>query len=754
MLEVERAKRVVKKRLILLLFISVIFSLFVVYAQDLSKEIVYNDSTDSTPNEEVEVYTLPLTATESFIASSSKKYIALCDCSVITDTIKVTNNGDVTSHYVIKKSGTGADFASYTPISFVVEPSQTQEIKTFISAPCDIEGEFDLVTYFETLFGLKKKLSQQIKVNKCKAFNAYTAHNSYKNLPCTPTIYKIKINNQRNFIETFDISMDIPADYYALSEKSVLIPPGKEKEIYAYVKLPCDYSSAYHFNIFIKARQSSGKKSMPLYLEIDKSGYNFFTEINPPIQLVVNKTKTYAFTPTAERNFEFCENTVQMFPVRITNPAHFSNTYKISGEGFKFSGNEVTINPKNKQIINAFFYTKDKEGNHSYKIKVTSKGGLETTIPLKINVKDCIKKPSIYIPKKAVIVFIILILMLVALLVFFLMIAFMPRKKGLYEELEEYTLEEKKDEKEEIKEIEEEKEKIKEEKEKIKEEKERKVKEKKEAKKEIKELEELAKKPQRPLWWIWIFAVFVIAVLLGCFVFYHFNYKEKILDKASLFYDYAKNEYYACKDWFKDKLNLLEDKVDKVLEEQQKETENEKTAETTMINETGLKTGLEEKDKIIVEEKKQQEVVYDPTAYMTQKEIDFMYRTWDEDTTLVIDLNEVFLDKENDKLSFSNTPVPYIDVEYEDGRAYLTPHKDWNGNGTVVFIASDGKGGTASTPEIMLKVEEMPEWLQWTKEHLWYVIAAGCLVILLAIILISYGISRRKPKRLILKRKK
>ncbi len=75
-----------------------------------------------------------------------------------------------------------------------------------------------------------------------------------------------------------------------------------------------------------------------------------------------------------------------------------------------------------------------------------------------------------------------------------------------------------------------------------------------------------------------------------------------------------------------------------------------------------------------------------------------------ENAAYALDLNTYFADPDGDALVYSATPGEHLAATVTDASASLTPEKDWTGETNIVFAATDGKGGTVSSPAILVRV--------------------------------------------------
>lgn len=118
-------------------------------------------------------------------------------------------------------------------------------------------------------------------------------------------------------------------------------------------------------------------------------------------------------------------------------------------------------------------------------------------------------------------------------------------------------------------------------------------------------------------------------------------------------------------------------------------------------------------------------------------------QVWNEDTALTLNLGTYFADPDGDSLSYAYTPVTHIVVTITDNTATLTPEKDWHGTSSIIFTATDGKGGKVSSNNVALTVTDVPEPTFWSNlraglEHYAGYILAGIIILVVLIALLEY----------------
>jgi hypothetical protein len=769
----------IKKRQLLsvILFILLVFLPFA-YAETTSETNLIDSSYTTKENfvtgsgHEVAVLVSGSMPTyDDFNAYAINKKQSICTCDDFSYTIHVINTGTVNTNYNLKKSGDASKYVTFVPSLFVLAPGESIDVEVFGSVSCDssLIGEYALDTYFETSSGLKKVLHQNLNIKKCEAFTFYPIYPSYNNLPCTPTIYELKIGNNKNFPDTYKLGIsNLDSEFYSFSEAYVLLTPNEEKSVFLFLNLACDESGSYSYDVSATSVQTSQFKSFPVYLTVNKDGYNFKLEsgVSKEINEDISEEDKLSFQ-LGDGHYSFCEESNYYLPVRLTNLAHFSNTFTIKSNDDAIETIEsVTLDPNQAIILNSIFEGEDaKLGDHTYQLTVTSdKGKLNADIKFKASLLDCDGKSNSNKFLKGLLFFLLFFLLLILLIA--LLFLFLRPKKSLYDELdEEERLKQQKE--QELKDAEAatkaEQEKV--EQERLK--KERLEKEKirgeelaaakeaeKLAKKERKKQEKIAKLQKKAekkaankskdstssasRWWTIPFILGILFLILILFFFI----KGCVVDPT----DSGLNETDTT----------LIESVD-IMTNENIVTSEESAVDESIVDEPVPEPVIEEQteEPELLSTQEIQSVVYiNPRENMTQDEISFLYQYIYEDETKSVDLSNYFVDVDGDELSYGNSHTPNVDIDYDGDIASIIPHLGWSGETSVVFKAIDGKGGYAESPEIAIVVKQQGPVLKFIRKNMWWLIGIAILLLILLILLISYVVYKAKhPKQILLRKK-
>jgi hypothetical protein len=106
---------------------------------------------------------------EDFLALAEEASISSCQCTIAENIIKIGNTGSINSLYFITQEGSASGWSVIRPKSFSLEEKGTKTLMGPINIPCDAKpGEYELLTYIESGFGLKKVIKQAVIVEDSK----------------------------------------------------------------------------------------------------------------------------------------------------------------------------------------------------------------------------------------------------------------------------------------------------------------------------------------------------------------------------------------------------------------------------------------------------------------------------------------------------------------------------------------------------------------------------------------------------------
>jgi len=130
---------------------------------------------------------------------------------------------------------------------------------------------------------------------------------------------------------------------------------------------------------------------------------------------------------------------------------------------------------------------------------------------------------------------------------------------------------------------------------------------------------------------------------------------------------------------------------------------------------------------------------------------------WNKNSVEVIDLSKFIVNSDNDDIEIQTTQIDNITVEIDGMNVLLKPAKDWSGTRVINFIARDGRGSSAISPDITLIVlnkesSKYDSFLEFVVLYGNFILVGFFLAVFIVILFILMTYTR-KPKRVIIQKK-
>ena len=258
---------------------------------------------------------------EDFLALSQQKNLAVCGCSIRTNTLTIKNTGDVTSVYELAQQGNAASWSSLSETRFTLKPGDVKDVRQFIRPPCSAEGAYQNTVVIQTLFQTTKKIGQEFTVPLCNNIVAVPVRNTAISCPAQPMQFQFMLANPLSYPEVYDISV-APKDValtnggaalaeksVSISERSMLLGPQQKKKLLVFVQMPSSVYGEASFDVIIKTRNSGLEMKLPLRATINQC---------------------YGFQVSIPSTIKFCTEFENRLPLELANTALIQNEYQFT----------------------------------------------------------------------------------------------------------------------------------------------------------------------------------------------------------------------------------------------------------------------------------------------------------------------------------------------------------------------------------------------------------------------------------------
>lgn len=300
---------------------------------------------------------------EDFLALSQQKNLAVCGCSIRTNTLTVKNTGDVTSVYELSQSGTAALWSSLAETRFTLKPGEVKDVRQFVRPPCSAEGAYQNTVSITTLFQTTKKIEQGFTVPLCNNIVAVPVKNTAISCPAQPMQFSFMLANPLSYPDVYDISVSPSAisltnanealaeQSVSISERSILLGPQQKKKVLIFLQMPSPVYGEASFDVIIRTRNSGLEMSIPINARINQC---------------------YGFQLSIPSMIKFCTEFENRLPLELANTALIGNEYQFTAGIMTPDGSSqeeydlgtYTLPGKTKQHIEADLLVETEPGDY------------------------------------------------------------------------------------------------------------------------------------------------------------------------------------------------------------------------------------------------------------------------------------------------------------------------------------------------------------------------------------------------------
>ena len=311
---------------------------------------------------------LALSSVSAFSIDSGND-VSVCagTTSTIIDTISEQGSYSITS------SGSASSFSTTIPSGLIADEQGV--IYSYISPPSTaLPGDYELTVNVKGNNEIREA-KHNIKVTDCHAAALSIDSTSKTSCTCEEAVFLLILKNSGGYLESYNIFAEGTAKkWVTLSDSVVIVGPGEEKAVKAYVKAPCDVYGKYDITFKAQSTTSLSVSTTKASLDI-KPCYEYSLEI----------PKSY---------YSLCGDENIKIPLKVNNLGTADNLYTLSLNAPEW------INLENKQAIVKSLQSYDTNvivnppylasGNFTLLIEGVSKtGDVKKSVDAKVNIEKC-----------------------------------------------------------------------------------------------------------------------------------------------------------------------------------------------------------------------------------------------------------------------------------------------------------------------------------------------------------------------------
>ena len=388
-----------------------------------------NTGADTTlPEHEVILNLFQTQLSNEFVAQQQLAAVEACGCESYSNTLSLTNTGDLYDVYSLQSSGENAQWTTLAPAVFELAPGETKQITQYTKVPCGTEGVQQVNIDAQSRYNGGATITQDVYARTCVNANLFLQSNHFTTCPCTPTAYKATVVNTATYTDTFDLLVNngLDKDYYRLSKYVVTLQPGMSEDIFVYIKQPCDVYGTHVFDLQARARSTEIITQVPLSMDILQACYTYDVVLGEMREFDAQQTEVdVTFAPKEEYAYEICEGQSAVILAKVRNPSNIINQYNVLLDANPFmSASPLTLAlvPGQEELVSLLVQPQAGDaGQYLFSLDLNAiRGDLHTVVPFSMQVVDCAAPAATNWWTWAILGFILLLLLLLLLALLYL----------------------------------------------------------------------------------------------------------------------------------------------------------------------------------------------------------------------------------------------------------------------------------------------------------------------------------------------
>ena len=275
--------------------------------------------------------------------------------------------------FSLSQEGEAARFSISVPTGFTLSAGGSKTIFSYITPPSSTSPGTYRLKLLARSGSSSASAEYNIIIEDCRASSLSLEQSSRSTCPGEVTSYKATLRNIGRFSEDYSLNLEGQAKSFStLSDTSVHLAPGQEKDIYVFITPPFDVSGVFDFTL--ASRSSAGATSA---------------------QARVNVLPCYNYALESEKAaYELCEAEKISIPLSLENKGSVANSYRLGASGASFASldrNAISLAPGTSGVVELLVSPSfGVQGDFPVNVNIEGTLGREKkTIPLNIKVNKC-----------------------------------------------------------------------------------------------------------------------------------------------------------------------------------------------------------------------------------------------------------------------------------------------------------------------------------------------------------------------------
>jgi uncharacterized membrane protein len=288
---------------------------------------------------------------------STYDHIKVCSCGTTVDVVRVKNIGQLEATYVFQLVSEESWFTLGTQSVYLL-PGQIADIPVFIHAPCGVVDTGVYSLHVASEYGRYRVVEKSVESGVCENILASVAPTEATIQPCSEQIFTFNVTNIGTFQEEYQFT--------GMEVAPITLDAGESRLVYGGYTAACNEWGDKKLPVTVHSALNGLAVDLPVRIHVPRA-YNYNVQVTPPLQTV-------------------CVGVESTVTVSIENVEDRDNTFLISANGVTAN---VSVAAHETESV-ALGYTPQEDGDHVYAVTVRSvNGALEKTVSVPLAVEAC-----------------------------------------------------------------------------------------------------------------------------------------------------------------------------------------------------------------------------------------------------------------------------------------------------------------------------------------------------------------------------
>jgi hypothetical protein len=293
---------------------------------------------------------------------STFEHLKVCSCGTTASEVRIKNIGQLEATYTLTLKSE-QDWFTLDRNSVYLMPGEATDVTVYTQAPCGVTQVGSYTVHVASEYGRYRAVEKTMETGVCENILASVSPQYVTVQPCATNVFNINITNTGTFTETYVVVSEL-----ILNEETVTIEAGKSHTVVASYNAACD---------------EYGEKTLPVTVHAVQNKIH----TSDAVQIAVPRAYDYSITTQQVRG-PVCAGAQTNVSVIVRNIESRANTFTVTGEPYSESRTVTVAGGKETTVQLPF--TPTQPGAETFTVfAMSGNGSVEKTTTMPLSVDAC-----------------------------------------------------------------------------------------------------------------------------------------------------------------------------------------------------------------------------------------------------------------------------------------------------------------------------------------------------------------------------